>query len=200
MPGSGRRPRQIRTEKSYSRLPSTAIQTPSAWAELNPETAASVVRVITNASNALCDAPEFSLNAFATLCSGLDATDRRSIYEGEWGGIRSAVTREDFDFAQNLFVSMNAILRTFTDEETTAMQLASLWTLFCQDLRMSVPLEIISSDTREVRERVCSRSTSAVSASASAQPCEMRGRPHGLGTGRRDVPGRHWHRPGQSYQ
>lgn len=119
--------RSTQVEGTFSRLPSMAIQATSAWIDANPEIAASVVKAIVRANNTLRDDPETSLKALAKLYPNMEAADLRAMYDGERGGFRSDVTKDDFEFAQAMYLKLKSISRTFSYEDMTATRFASLW-------------------------------------------------------------------------
>jgi NitT/TauT family transport system substrate-binding protein len=119
--------RSTQAERTFSRLPSTAIQATSAWIDKNPEVASGVVKAIARANTTLRDDPDTSFKALAKLYPSVEPADLKVMYDGERSGFRSAMSKEDFEFAQELYLKIKAISKTFSYEELTATRFAPLW-------------------------------------------------------------------------
>ncbi len=120
--------RSTRTEKSFSRIPSTALQATKAWIDEHPEAAAAVVRAVAKANLTLRNDVETSLKTMAKLYPNLSVVEIRSIYGGEHQGFYSKVSEADFDFARDMYLKIKAITNSVKYEEMTATRFSQFWT------------------------------------------------------------------------
>lgn len=119
--------RSTRKVTSFTRLPTTTLQATSPWIQRNPDVAARMVRAVARANRTLQNDPRTSIAALSVIYKGVDPAEVQSMYDGERSGFRSTLPLEEFEFAQDLFLRVKAISKSFRYEELTAVEFAALW-------------------------------------------------------------------------
>ncbi len=119
--------RTTKSSTSYALLPSTTLQATSDWIQKNPEAAAGVVRAVARANKTLRHDKEKSLRVLSKLYSNIDPSDVKSMHEGEHYSFRSAIQKEQYDIAQNIYMQLKMIARAFPYEDAVATQFSELW-------------------------------------------------------------------------
>ena len=119
--------RKTKTEKTYSRLPTTTLQATSEWIDKNPEIAAKIVRAVARANKTLREDAATSLGALVKIYPTVPKATLESIYEASRGNFQSQVAEDQFKFAQDLYLKTNQVKKAVPYASVVATQFRQYW-------------------------------------------------------------------------
>ncbi len=119
--------RNTKTGTPYSKLPATSVQATAEWIKKEPETAAAVVRAIVRVNKMLQTDEAKSVAALQKRFPTLDAKVVAGMYAGERILFKSAIDKEQFEFASDILQKIKIIEKKAAYEQVVATEFAPLW-------------------------------------------------------------------------
>jgi NitT/TauT family transport system substrate-binding protein len=120
--------RSTQAERLFSRLPTTTLMARSEWIDKNQDVAQKLIKAVVRANTTLRDDPDTSVKVLGKLYPSIQLGDIKAIYNGERGGFRSTLEKEEFELAQNTYLKAKAISKSYPFEELNDVRFAPLWT------------------------------------------------------------------------
>jgi len=119
--------RNTKSEKVYSKMASSTLQSTPQWIEKNPEAAKGIVKAIVRANNVLLNDPDTALKALKVVFHSLPEEDVKSMYDGERKSFRSSITPEDLELVQKITIEGGTLTKASAYKDVVADQFSILW-------------------------------------------------------------------------
>jgi NitT/TauT family transport system substrate-binding protein len=119
--------RSTKTEKTFSRLPTSTLQATGEWIDKNPEIAAKLARAVARADKTLREDEGKSLEVLGKLYPTVSKTALKAMYLASRANFQSIVSEEQYNHALGVYIKANQVKKPIPFDSVVATQFKGLW-------------------------------------------------------------------------